>query len=87
MERSELLIGNMFYVIRYDTWTVEETDVHDLRDPKFATELEAEEQVIKELSDLVIKHLKDDDQFIYRHYNHCWRTCYDRIQKLKQQSI
>lgn len=75
------------YVIRYDTWTVEATDVHSLQDPKYSSELEAEEQILEELSDLSIKHLKDEDQFYYDHYSKHWVACFNRIQKLKQQSI
>lgn len=76
------------YVIRYDTWTVEETDVHDPRDPKFATELEAEETIKDELSKII-----DLDRVIceYKHFYYMeWleslKRCQQRIQKLKQQS-
>lgn len=67
------------YVIRHDTWTVEETDVHDLQDPKFSTELEAEEMIAREL----LRLLYDTD----RHYYAVLLTdCLDRIKKLEQQS-
>lgn len=75
----------MVYVIRYDTWTVEETDAHDIRDLKFNSELEAEEQILKELSDLSVKHVKDEDRFYYDHYEKHWVACLNRIHKLKQQ--
>lgn len=86
MERLRLLIGRMLYVIRYDTWTVEETDVHSLQDPKFETELEAEGYIFKELGRLIDFHHLSNSQ-LYPFYMNKWMACKQRIQKLKQQSI
>lgn len=83
MERSKLLIGNMFYVIRHDTWTVEETDVHSLQDPKFETELEAEEVMLSELW-FMFCHASEE---LASEYDRHYESCKQRIQKLKQQSI
>jgi hypothetical protein len=82
----------MFYVIRYDTWTVEEADVHDIRDPKFSTELDAEEVIEKKLTNILagIKtHQKEYSGFLVRPkgYYNALTDCQNRIQKLKQQSI
>jgi hypothetical protein len=70
------------YVIRYDTWTVEETDVHDIRDPKFSTELEAEEVIEKKLTN-ILAGIKTHQKGYYN----ALTDCQNRIQKLKQQSI
>jgi hypothetical protein len=73
------------YVIRYDTWTVEATDVHDLRDLKFATELEAELSIEGELKFLKCFGCLSVDR--YKAICLYLQNCRDRIQKLKQQSI
>lgn len=73
------------YVIRYDTWTVEETDVHDIRDPKFSSELEAEEVMLNELGKLINDFLMTREGTRYAHYRSNHFACQDRIQKLKQQ--
>lgn len=77
------------YVIRHDTWTVEATDVYDLRDPKFSTELDAEGAIEKELSEIHWKFFENMHRFRGSPID-CLKhlyACRDRIQKLKQQSI
>jgi hypothetical protein len=74
----------MLYVIRYDTWTIEATDVHDLRDPKFATELEAEEIMLSELENRLKTLRKGDNAYWYKRWEERLLTCQERIQKLKQ---
>ena len=76
------------YVIRYDTWTVEKVDSNDIRHPEFLTELDAEETIEKELSEIHWNFFENMHRFHGSPID-CLKhlyACRDRIQKLKQQS-